>query len=56
MTSAAPFFDDFPFENKVNATERGAAEVMIERVTEISISKLYHIINYYSKQTGITSD
>jgi len=32
MTSAVP---SFPFENKVNTTERGEAEVMFERVTEI---------------------
>ena len=36
MISAVPsFFPSFHCENKLNTTERGAAEVIFERVTEI---------------------
>ena len=33
----AIFFPSFLFENKLNTTERGTAEVRIERVTEITV-------------------
>ena len=35
----ALFFTSFHFENKLNTTERGAAEDMFERVTEIIITE-----------------
>ena len=37
MTRAAPSFPFFP-DNKLNATERGAADVIFERGTEIRIT------------------
>ena len=36
LTSAAPSFPSFLFENKLNNTERGEADVNLERVTDIT--------------------